>query len=204
MKDCELCGGPYPSALHVCPQDKPTMRNIQMRCRCGRSVLLADPTKPRCNACLKICGQCECPDWPQTAHSAESGGFTPGAGTDSQPMPRQDGGEPVTPAARTTFLAMLDQRERKGIETYGRSLHTQNGRDAVQDGLEELIDAWQYLVQVRMERAALERALAEARAEVERLREREATLLRHLKRYHPPGECDILRGLDPLPVPEDW
>lgn len=76
-----------------------------------------------------------------------------------QPRPRQNGGEPVTPAARILFNAMLNEREAKGVEAYGRSLHTDNGRDALQDLAEELIDGWQYLVQARMERATLHAAL---------------------------------------------
>lgn len=85
-----------------------------------------------------------------------------------QPMPTGDG-ESVTPVARVLFGEMLTARERKGIKTYGTTLRTHNGRDAVQDALEECIDLWQYLVQIRMERRSLD-------AENERLRERVAAL----------------------------
>jgi hypothetical protein len=67
-----------------------------------------------------------------------------------------DGGLPVTPVVRALFLKMLEEREKKGIETYGRSLHTDNGRDPIQDALEEVIDAFQYLVQARMEASELQ------------------------------------------------
>jgi hypothetical protein len=43
---------------------------------------------------------------------------------------------------------------------------------------------------------ALSQALQEARAEVAQLR-------RHLKRYHPPGHCEILEGLGSLPDPDE-
>ena len=63
------------------------------------------------------------------------------------------GRENVTPRAREEFLRMLAGREQVGIRTYGTTLQTFNGRDAIQDAKEELIDAWQYLVQIEMERA---------------------------------------------------
>lgn len=92
-----------------------------------------------------------------------------------QPMP-VPGTHDVTPSARESFLTMLAEREQKGIATYGRTLQAFNGRDAVQDALEEVIDAFQYLVQIRIERDALIRerdaadSLAAAlRADVERV-----------------------------------
>jgi len=45
----------------------------------------------------------------------------------------------------------LEVRERKGIETYGDTLHSFNGRDALWDLYEELLDALQYAQQTRME-----------------------------------------------------
>jgi hypothetical protein len=65
------------------------------------------------------------------------------------------GRQAVTPVARELFAAMLAEREQRGIATYGRSLETHNGRDAVQDALEECADLWQYLVQIKLERDAL-------------------------------------------------
>lgn len=43
-------------------------------------------------------------------------------------------------------------RERKGVETYGTKLYANNGRDALVDLYEELIDAVKYLRQVIEER----------------------------------------------------
>jgi hypothetical protein len=80
-----------------------------------------------------------------------------------QPMP-MGGGTPVTPIAREMFLRMLVEREAKGIETYGRSLTANNGRDAVQDALEEACDLFQYLVQIGIENKTLRARLAELEA----------------------------------------
>lgn len=49
----------------------------------------------------------------------------------------------------------MNQREQKGIETYGKTLKTWNGRDTNKDLLEELIDAFQYAVQTEMEKTDL-------------------------------------------------
>lgn len=76
-----------------------------------------------------------------------------------QPQPYA-GRQSVTRA----LMDLLAERERKGIETYGRSLETFNGRDATRDLLEELIDGAQYALQWQMERAEL-------LAEIKRLRE---------------------------------
>lgn len=85
-----------------------------------------------------------------------------------QPMPKP-GGVPVTPIARAAFLAMLAEREERGIATYGMSLTTDNGRDAVQDAMEEACDLWQYLVQIHLERADLRAENTRLRAENARL-----------------------------------
>jgi hypothetical protein len=68
-----------------------------------------------------------------------------------QPPPTA-GRRPVTPYARAEFLRLLAEREAAGIATYGTPLHTHNGRDALQDAKEELLDAWQYLCQLELER----------------------------------------------------
>lgn len=86
-----------------------------------------------------------------------------------QPMP-VPGGVNVTPVARGLFLQMLLDREIKGIETYGTTLQTHNGRDPVQDAMEEVIDCWQYLVQIHLEREALVAENARLRAEIAELR----------------------------------
>lgn len=84
--------------------------------------------------------------------------------TADQPMPTR-GAVDVTPIARDLFLRMLLRREAKGIATYGTTLRSENGRDAVRDALEELIDAWQYLVQIGLERDALLGRVRAAEAE---------------------------------------
>jgi transcriptional regulator with XRE-family HTH domain len=76
----------------------------------------------------------------------------------------------VTPVAREGFLAMLRQRERKGIKTYGTTLQTHNGRDALQDLLEELVDAWRYAQQSRIEWDDLIAENARLRADLAELR----------------------------------
>ena len=93
-----------------------------------------------------------------------------------QPMPKA-GAIDVTPVARGAFLALLKQREQKGIATYGRSLQTENGRDAIQAAMEECVDLWQYLVQIRLEHAArvariaaLQDKIASLDAEIARLK----------------------------------
>ncbi len=86
-----------------------------------------------------------------------------------QPLPTP-GTVDVTPVARGLFLTMLLNREAKGIESYGTTLQTHNGRDCLRDLLEELIDAWQYTVQARLEREALISEVARLRAENAELR----------------------------------
>ena len=80
----------------------------------------------------------------------------------SQQNPKA-GKENVTPVAQGTFLQMLADRERAGIATYGTTLQTHNGRDAIQDAMEEAIDLWQYLCQIQMENADLRAELAARR-----------------------------------------
>lgn len=50
------------------------------------------------------------------------------------------------------LITLLEAREKRGIQTYGRSLETFNGRDATQDAVEELVDAAQYVLQWQIER----------------------------------------------------
>lgn len=85
-----------------------------------------------------------------------------------QPMP-SPGAVDVTPVARGLFLTMLLDREVKGIQTYGTTLQAFNGRDAVRDALEEVVDAFQYLVQIQIEHEALTAENAMLRARVAEL-----------------------------------
>ena len=67
-----------------------------------------------------------------------------------QPLP-QPGKTDVT----ESLIALLRERQQKGIETYGTSLFTFNGRDSTRDLVEELVDAAQYALQWQIERADL-------------------------------------------------
>lgn len=82
----------------------------------------------------------------------------------TQPMPKP-GAQDVTPFARFDFDRRLTEREKQGIETYGTTLQTFNGRDAIEDAQDEAIDQYQYLEQAKMEgavKAAIMRELVEA------------------------------------------
>lgn len=57
------------------------------------------------------------------------------------------------------FPVVLDKQVAKGEKKYGVRLHTWNGRDAAQDAREELVDGFQYLTQLTMERDEYVRAL---------------------------------------------
>lgn len=66
-----------------------------------------------------------------------------------QPLP--------TPGQQNVFdalIAALRAREAQGIATYGRSLETFNGRDALRDAFEESCDQTLYLLQALLERDA--------------------------------------------------
>lgn len=67
-----------------------------------------------------------------------------------EPKP-QPGKVGVTPIARVLFLAQLEEQEKKGLAKYGTTLQTHNGRNAAHDAMQELVDAWQYLVQLDLE-----------------------------------------------------
>lgn len=71
-----------------------------------------------------------------------------------EPMPKS-GGDPVPPESAKRFLKILGDRCEYGKQHYGMLLSTFNGRDPLKDALEELVDAFQYLVQLWMERENL-------------------------------------------------
>lgn len=48
-------------------------------------------------------------------------------------------------------IAAMQERKRKGLETYNTILQPFNGRDALQDALEELLDAAAYMQQRLLE-----------------------------------------------------
>jgi hypothetical protein len=62
---------------------------------------------------------------------------------------------PPKPGQDTVLFYVLDdmmRRAEKGQQTYGTLLQTDNGRDALQDAYEEILDAAMYLKQAIMER----------------------------------------------------
>ena len=73
-----------------------------------------------------------------------------------QPMPV------VNEASRDVFARLigdLQARNAKGVEAYGKTLTTFNGRDSVRDAREEALDLAVYLTQVEMEMAAKDEAI---------------------------------------------
>lgn len=65
-----------------------------------------------------------------------------------QPMPTPNGAESIQAMVRHD----LNVRERVGIQRYGTSLQPDNGRDALRDLYEELLDAACYAKQLMVER----------------------------------------------------
>lgn len=76
-----------------------------------------------------------------------------------QPDPKP-GAEEVAIHARNEFNRRHHQRTVVGIATYGTTLQTFNGRDAIDDLDDELADAVNYAMQTRLERSAMLDALA--------------------------------------------
>jgi hypothetical protein len=74
-----------------------------------------------------------------------------GDGRRDEQAPPMPGLRDVSAESRRVLVELLERRQSVGLQRYGRPLETWNGRDAVRDLLEELIDALQYAVQVRME-----------------------------------------------------
>lgn len=74
---------------------------------------------------------------------------------DQQPNPNPNS------EAHITDLVVGDMLFRKqvGIKTYGTPLQSFNGRDALQDAYEEVLDLAQYMKQQMLERAALYAAI---------------------------------------------
>jgi hypothetical protein len=72
-------------------------------------------------------------------------------------------------AGANELAVKIMQRRKLGVERYGRPLQTFNGRDAVQDLLDELLDGATYAMQIKMEREAtqarIDAALAEHQAD---------------------------------------
>ena len=87
----------------------------------------------------------------------------------NQPKPRQHKGPrqvDVTPLVQ----ADLAERSRKGIQTYGVPLRTHNGRNALQDLYEELLDAACYTRQWIEERREMVKEIEQLRDDVRGMR----------------------------------
>ena len=56
------------------------------------------------------------------------------------------------PSIQSLVVLDIDERERVGIERYGTPLQAHNGRDALRDLYEELLDACMYVRQLMYER----------------------------------------------------
>lgn len=87
----------------------------------------------------------------------------------SQPDPIP-GERPVAPYARKRFRKLQKQRAAAGLVIYGRPLETYNGRDALQDAMEEAVDLWNYLCQMELERATEHARVELLQQENERLK----------------------------------
>jgi hypothetical protein len=68
----------------------------------------------------------------------------------SEPEPTK-GTENVSPIALASFNTFFSMQVQKGIETYGTTLETANGRSAYNDGLAEAVDLVQYFTQLQMQ-----------------------------------------------------
>lgn len=66
--------------------------------------------------------------------------------------PTQPAPKPGRDVVLFHVLDALMRRAEKGMETYGTLLQTENGRDPLQDALEEVLDAAMYLQQAILER----------------------------------------------------
>ena len=67
-----------------------------------------------------------------------------------------------TAGSRDVFARIAGEfaeRNAKGVETYGRTLMTFNGRDALRDAREEVLDTYVYLTQLAMEIEAKDAAI---------------------------------------------
>lgn len=67
-----------------------------------------------------------------------------------QPMPIPND----RPSIQSLVRQDLEQREQVGIQRYGTALQAHNGRDALRDLYEELLDACCYIRQLIAERAS--------------------------------------------------
>lgn len=95
--------------------------------------------------------------------------------TTTEPTKTRPGDQPLPVGGREcvqdALIADIQARRDLGIQRYGSALMTHNGRDAVQDALEEAVDLAVYLKQVQMETEDRKREVEVLRAEVAAARE---------------------------------
>lgn len=119
---------------------------------------------PKCNGCGRVADTESQEPWSvwedlplKSSHAVIAGVVNPitcsrcgGTGfvdaMTEQPMPK-----PGRAGVTDAVIEDLRRREQKGIETYGTTLQTHNGRNALQDAYEEVLDLAQYLKQHLME-----------------------------------------------------
>lgn len=75
----------------------------------------------------------------------------------TQPIKQREGDQPLPvvndhPDIQAAVIADIEKRREIGIQRYGTALQPNNGRDALQDLYEELIDACMYIKQLMVER----------------------------------------------------
>jgi hypothetical protein len=88
--------------------------------------------------------------------------------TTTEPTKTRPGDQPLpvggNECVQDALIADIQARRDLGIQRYGSALMTHNGRDAVQDALEEAVDLAVYLKQVALETRDRQAALARVAA----------------------------------------
>lgn len=79
---------------------------------------------------------------------------------EDQPMPAKND----RPSVQSMVIADIEAREQVGISRYGTALQPFNGRDALRDLYEELLDGAMYVKQQMIERDAKAESLRQAHA----------------------------------------
>ena len=58
----------------------------------------------------------------------------------------------LTQKGQASLVAKIEERRNFGIKKYGTELHTLNNRDAKKDAEEEILDCFQYVTQIGLEK----------------------------------------------------
>lgn len=111
-------------------------------CQCGRVALLTHEPKMR-GRVVTSCGRCNGdPDSTRKVLLVPTPTRAGRAG-DSQPMPTPND----HPDVQSAVIADIEARRALGISRYGTALQPHNGRDALLDAYEEVLDLAMYLKQ---------------------------------------------------------